>query len=280
MIYLYSGTPGSGKSYHATYDIFVKLKRKKKNNVIANFAFDTNFKGCKGKFVAKDTIELDFLYQFAKENHKFGVEGQTLVVFDEAQLVFNSRDWNDRGEVRSSLKKRGDSRMHWIKFLSQHRKLGYNVIMVAHNDKMIDKQIRALIEYDIKHIKVNNGFFAFLPFTSFLTVEKWYGQNLKLGNQFLVYRPKIANLYDSYRIFDGALGDDINTADFMHRTAFDKQTESQGVPLCGGACDSDASAKSATENNLSVVSSSSATNTTLSDDLLSKFKAVFKDSKS
>lgn len=206
MIYLYSGTPGSGKSYHATYDAYVKLRRKNKNTVIANFAFDSSFKGCRGRFIAKDHISLQFLYDFAKNNHKFGVEGQTLIIFDEAQLVFNSRDWNGKGIQNNN--KTVESRMSWIKFLSQHRKLGYNVIMVAHNDKMIDRQIRALIEYDIKHIKINNGFFAFLPFTSFLTVEKWYGQNIKLGNQCLVYRPKIANLYDSYKIFDGAIDDD------------------------------------------------------------------------
>ena len=29
-IYLYTGTPGSGKSYHAIKDILVKLKRKDK----------------------------------------------------------------------------------------------------------------------------------------------------------------------------------------------------------------------------------------------------------
>ena len=37
MIYLYSGTPGSGKSYHAVVDIVKKLGRRDKNRVIANF---------------------------------------------------------------------------------------------------------------------------------------------------------------------------------------------------------------------------------------------------
>ena len=66
---------------------------------------------------------------------------------------------------------------------------------------MLDKQIRSLSEYDVKHIKMNNGFFFFLP-TSFLAVEKWYGQRMKLGSQVIWYHKRIAALYDSYALFD------------------------------------------------------------------------------
>lgn len=37
MIWLYSGTPGSGKSYHAVADAVKKLGQRSKNRVIANF---------------------------------------------------------------------------------------------------------------------------------------------------------------------------------------------------------------------------------------------------
>ena len=75
------------------------------------------------------------------------------------------------------------------------------MILIAQSDKMLDKQIRSLIEYDVKHIKMNNGFFFFLP-TSFLAVEKWYGQRMKLGSQVIWYHKRIAALYDSYALFD------------------------------------------------------------------------------
>lgn len=97
--------------------------------------------------------------------------------------------------------------MDWIKFFSQHRKLGYNVILIAQSDKMLDKQIRSLIEYDVKHIKMNNSFFFFLP-TSFLAVEKWYGQHMKLGTQVIWYRKRIAAMYDSYALFDALADED------------------------------------------------------------------------
>lgn len=194
MIYLYTGTPGSGKSYHATYDIYKKVYQKSKKfkpRVISNYYLDLK----NDNFVYLDNSEIttSFLYEFAKKNHKFGLEGQTLVVIDEAQIIFNSRDWNSS--------RKGESRMDWIKFFSQHRKFGYNIIMIAQNDRMIDRQIRALVEYEVAHMKLNN-YFRILPLTFFLAVYRWYGQKMKLTSETFLYRKKIANLYNSYEYFD------------------------------------------------------------------------------
>lgn len=201
MIYLYSGTPGSGKSYHAVVDIVKKLGRRDKNRVIANFPLAGKKITDRFEYWDNSDITISRLTEYARKHHKLGVEGQCLIVIDEAQCIFNSRDWNGKGIVRSALKKQADSRMDWIKFFSQHRKFGFNVILIAQSDKMLDKQIRSLIEYDVKHIKMNNGFFFFLP-TSFLAVEKWYGQRMKLGSQVIWYHKRIAALYDSYALFD------------------------------------------------------------------------------
>lgn len=203
MIYLYSGTPGSGKSYHATYDIFIKLQRNKKkknkfiHRVISNYGLavdDDNF-----LLLDNSEITTEFLYDFARKHHLPRVEGQTLVVIDEAQILFNSRDWNTNSSFQSGIKK--DSRMDWIKFFSQHRKFGFNVILVAQNDRMLDRQIRSLVEYEIAHMKINN-YFLILPFTVFLAVTRWYGQKMKLDHEMILYRSKIANLYDSYGFFE------------------------------------------------------------------------------
>lgn len=203
MIYLYSGTPGSGKSFHACLDIYRRLKRIDRNRVIANFPFKLESKFV-GHFDYWDNpdITIDHLMQYAAKYHKRGVEGQTMVVIDEAQCIFNSRDWNGKGVLYSALKKNPDTRMDWIKFFSQHRHLGFNFVLIAQSDKMIDKQIRVLIEYDIKHLKINNGFFSFLPVTYFMAIEKWYGQNMKLRTEIIRYKKRIAAMYDSYALFD------------------------------------------------------------------------------
>ena len=209
LIYLYSGTPGSGKSYHAIVDILHKLKRKSKNRVIANFSV-SGVPADRFEFWDNNDITVSRLCEYAAAHHVRGVEGQCLLVIDEAECIFNSRDWNGRGIVRGALKRNPDTRMDWIKFFSQHRKFGYNVILISQSDKMIDKQIRALIEYDVKHIKMRNGFFFWLPL-GFLCVEKWYGQNMKLGTQVLWYHKKIAARYDSYAMFDALAAEGAST---------------------------------------------------------------------
>lgn len=200
MISVYTGTPGSGKSYHVAKQIEMYLKTKR--NVIANFPIDTNqIKRCKGTFIYMDDgeITVDFLYNYAKQNHKIGKEGQTILVIDEAQRLFNCRDFARK------------DRMQWITFYSQHRKYGFNVILVTQNDQTLDKQIRALIEYEYRHRKVNNyglgGLILSLTFTIwFVSIEYWYGmkgKDARLGATFIPLRKKILNIYNSYKLFEG-----------------------------------------------------------------------------
>ena len=72
------------------------------------------------------------------------IEDQILLVIDESQLIFNARDWQKAGREK------------WLSFFSQHRKYGYHIILVAQFDRMIDRQIRSLIEYEYVHRKVGN----------------------------------------------------------------------------------------------------------------------------
>jgi len=189
MIYLYSGTPGSGKSYHAVADIYYRLKKRKGfKKVIANFPLNIQTEDF--LYMDSEDMTIQNLMKYARQHHKLGLEGQTLIVIDEAQIIFNSRSWNTDG----------NSRMDWIKFFSQHRKLGFNFILIAQFDRMIDRQIRCLIEYEVAHMKVNN-FFRIIPLTVFLCVTRWYGQRMKIGHEVIAYRKRIAGLYDTFRMF-------------------------------------------------------------------------------
>jgi len=205
MIYFYSGTPGSGKSLNLARDICTKLRRGQ--DVICNFDINIDvvrkgflgifeFKKL-GKFVYRDTFEITvpFLIEHAKKNHIRGKEGQTLLIIDECAIIFNSRDV-----------KRND-RMEWIKFFQQHRKLGYNIILVAQNDRLIDRQIRAFIEYDCKHRKANNYRFigqiiTIFGFKLFAVVTYWYGVREKCAVEFFLYKKMYSKIYDSFAMFD------------------------------------------------------------------------------
>lgn len=195
MITLYDGTPGSGKSFHCIKDIVFSLTHGK--NVIANFPVAIDKIKCDpkkmGKFlyVSNSNLTVKFLYEFAKENHERGKEGLTKIVIDEAQTKFNPR-------VKSN------DRIEFNQFFSLHRKLGYNVLLITQNDRLIDRQIRCNIEYRVKHRKINNfgTIGMFIPFSVFAAIEYWYGINEKLGTNMIIFKKKLADLYDSYALFD------------------------------------------------------------------------------
>lgn len=196
MINLYSGTPGSGKSLMAAYEIINLLKLKR--NVIANFPIDLKYFGKRkiGDFVWLDNSELtvDFLMNYAAEHHKPQKEHQTTVFIDECSVIFNSRDYGRK------------DRMRWIVFFQQHRKLGFDVVLIAQSDRMIDRQIRAFIETEYKHRSIKNyksfGWFLSLFCGGlFIQVETWYGMRLKCSSRLFRYNRKKASVYNTYQIF-------------------------------------------------------------------------------
>lgn len=197
MIYLYSGTPGSGKSLHMAREILIWLKLKRKS-VIANFDInydivDKKKKGNKGKFtyIANKNLTVSALVEYAKKYHIKGKERQTLLCIDECQTHFNPREFNRK------------DRLDWNNFFSQHRKLGFEVILTTQTDRLIDRQIRSLIEYEVKHRKVNNFKIGkLLPFPCFCAITYWYGVRERLGSEFFTYSKKLSNLYDSYKMFE------------------------------------------------------------------------------
>lgn len=198
MISLYSGTPGSGKSLHASRDIIRWCKRGK--NVITNFPCTMEkIKKAKSTPIYMDNSELTVqaLVDFARSHHIIGKEGQTLVVIDECQVKFNSRDFSKK------------DRMDWVVFFTQHRKYGYDFILIAQYDRMIDRQIRCLIENEFKHRKLNNygfggGLLTLLTLgrSWFISIEYWYGGNkLKLGDEVFMYKKIYGTIYDTFALF-------------------------------------------------------------------------------
>lgn len=201
MICFYTGTPGSGKSYHATQRIDINLRRKV--NVIANFVIKTNYRH-RGMFVFKDNLELtpDFLIEFALEHHdlEHGKEHQTLVVIDEASIIFNSRGFDIK------------QRMKWLQFLSLHRQYGYDIILITQSDRAIDRQVRGLVEYNYKH-RVLSGFglkgwfLIALLRKKFVSVKYWYVIDEKCEAYFFNVKKKIADLYDTFGMAKAILAD-------------------------------------------------------------------------
>ena len=175
MIYLYSGTPGSGKSLHQASDIYWWLHNG--HSCICNFEINLDKIKIRDRkklgefyYISNDVLRPELLVKYSQlyfRDHRFK-EGAIRLYIDECQLLFNAREWNTKG------------RKEWLSFFTQHRKYGYDIYLIAQFDRMIDRQIRSLIEYEIIHRKVKNfGKWGFMINAAaagqlFVAVKMWY----------------------------------------------------------------------------------------------------------
>lgn len=203
MIYLYSGTPGSGKSLHQASDLYWWLHNG--HPCICNF--DLNLDNIKvrnrskiGEFyyINNEVLKPELLVAYSQiyfKTHKFK-EGSIRLYIDECQLLFNAREWNKKG------------RKEWLSFFTQHRKYGYDIYLVAQFDRMIDRQIRSLIEYEIIHRKVKNfGRWGFLfnligGGSVFVAVKMWYPLKERISSEFFKGNKKYFELYNTLNTFN------------------------------------------------------------------------------
>lgn len=202
MITAFTGVPGGGKSLHAAQEIKDAIE-KKGIPVIANF--DVN-RPLLGKAILKrkkmgefhhmlnSEITPDTLIEFAQEHYKdekFSEAG-ILLVLDEAQLLFNARTWNDR--------QRGD----WVYFFTNSRHFGYRVILICQFLEMLDKQIRSVIEIEVKHRNMANFGLAGKVISLcvggklFVCVTYYCGLSQRVGVQYVLGRRHLYKFYDSY----------------------------------------------------------------------------------
>lgn len=195
MIDLYTGTPGSGKTLNATGQIIDWISRGK--YVISNYS--VSFKPFKRinprrfKYLDNSEISPQMLTEFARKNFKMGKEGQGLLVLDEASVLLNCRDYN-----------RGD-RKEWVQFFQQHRKWGWDCLLITQYDRMLDRQIRSFVEYENIHRNVKNAgtigkLFKLFGINFFVTVRTWYGMRVKVDARFWFVDRRVSQAYNSWEI--------------------------------------------------------------------------------
>lgn len=205
-VILYTGSPGSGKSYHAAKEIIFQFQRGR--SVITNFPiYLENYskrlnRKCSPVYVPNEQLTVNFLVSYAHEHHKRKKEGQTLVVIDECSTLFNSRDFN------------AANRKEWLIFFAQHRKYFYNILLICQFDKQIDKQIRGCFEYEYYHMELKR-FNSFSYFLSLLLgkvfiVRKYiyspfgtvHTRSNRCGFSVMRLNKRKSSIYDTFKIFD------------------------------------------------------------------------------
>lgn len=192
MIRLFSGTPGSGKTLHAVH--VVDWYNRHKKPVVLNFELNPDMIRYPELIVTpEDKITPQMLIDYSAYwfQDKPMKEGEILLVLDEAQLIFNARDWQFNRP--------------WISFFTQHRKMGYDIILIAQYDRMLERQVRTLIEYEEKHLKVSNmggvwGGVMSLFLGKYRIYKKWYNQDkMLISQERSSYGRREFKLYDTYK---------------------------------------------------------------------------------
>lgn len=192
MIELFVGTPGSGKSYHALTRALFHVRRRN-CWVVANFPVTNPPE----RWIYKPEWTVQELVQMSHEKGWYGHEGRCLLVLDEAGVLFNARDWQLQGKKR----------LEWIMFFSQHRKLGYDVILIAQDDRMVDRQIRAQVEVLVKHVRASRlPVLKWIRWPVFLVVTYPYHVRMRGSIGALILLPWVARRYDSMRMFGELAG--------------------------------------------------------------------------
>lgn len=224
MIYYFTGKPGNGKSLHMAEIIYNSILQGK--NVISNIninmhAFDkVKHKEKLGQFIYINNREwltnaykgrcakegwsyINGLYNYALNFHKKNnrgqiMEHQTILVLDECQELFNTRTWN-----------RSD-RLSWCQFFRYHRHYGFDCYLISQDDKVIDKQIRSILQKEIEHRCMNNYklFGKFLGLLAggklFIAIERDYTLSGKKDSKMTSYyfrgKKKFYEFYDSYEL--------------------------------------------------------------------------------
>ena len=195
---LYTGTPGSGKSLHLVKTILSYLNAGL--DVVSNFALifteDELKRGIDKHLYYIDSKEFTvtkLLIHCIKKGYILKrKEKQCLIVYDEAGGKYNSKTSNN------------EDRNEWIDFFTQHRKMGFEIILSCQSDKMIDRQIRGCVETEFVHRKLNNyGFFFLLPFSLFVSIERWYSAKERVNATYFRYKKKYGEKYDTFKMFEG-----------------------------------------------------------------------------
>jgi len=116
------------------------------------------------------------------------IEGDVLVVMDEAQLFYNARDWAITAARSREL----------LSFLTQSRKAGVDVLWITQDGGNVDKQFRVLAEWELAIISTKHlplGWLGKLPFSAYCVKHISCKGNFVVRREWELYSKWIKGVY-------------------------------------------------------------------------------------
>lgn len=207
MIRTVTGTPGSGKTCYAVMEIVDalaagktvatnialsddfgrRIARRNPANLLSRRRLDAATAAVQGRLaVLNDPAELRLVWPVDRG------EGRCLVVIDEAHALLDSRDF------------RSPERQEWITWLTQHRKLGLDLLFVVQHQEMLDTNVRRLVEWEIRLRDLRRARAYGVPVPLPFSVAHWFWATMKAPQRTQTFRPRQAHgLYDTTATLHG-----------------------------------------------------------------------------
>jgi len=193
MIELFTGTVGGGKSYSALLEGIDHAARG--GAVIANFPITSRKQKILEQWIWIENIDTDELKRLSIEKGWYGNEGACKIILDECADLFSSREGLDK-ETKAKRKKD-------LSFFRHSRKFGYDIILIAQQARMIDRQLRDLAQHEQKHYNAKAFWWLkWLPLKLHIRVRKWYNMPMRGQVSFFFITKKYYKQYDTMRIFN------------------------------------------------------------------------------
>lgn len=188
MIVLFEGFPGSGKTYDAVRKILSNLKLGRR--VLTNIDGLDNDQQLQTiqHYTDLDDYQIDtqLLYLSDSDVKRFWkyVKPGDIIVIDEAQDHFNSRDWQQ------------DTNRNFAKWASSHRHNGNDLFLITPNQVRVEKSVRDMVEWYYRYKKLN--MFGALFQKGYIRFA-FYGQDVDpIGKKICKYDSAVFRCYKSF----------------------------------------------------------------------------------
>lgn len=222
MIALVTGTPGSGKTLYTCRKIEQAVlagKMVATNVVLADDWAERIATGSpllrvsrsmrrrrialwRSRVIYVETVDDLARVRLSTAGYEKALEGRGVAVLDEAGEFLDARSWSEDREARKRTNR----------FHQQHRKLGWDVFLIAQQAELVDKQVRELAEYEIRLRNLKRFRVAGMPlapFNVFLALWAWHGVRTTrpMRKEVFTLSRRVAGLYNTHQVVH-AVGED------------------------------------------------------------------------